>query len=164
MQDIEQRLKELNISLPEVPAPGGVYTPAREFGENFVYMSGVGCNTLNGETFTGRAGAEVSIADAQRAAYQAALNAVAVMKANLGDLNRIKRIVKILGFVASADTFYEQPQVLNAASKLFCDIFGEEIGKGARSAIGVNVLPGNIPIEIEMLIELKENDRRISVN
>ena len=67
MQDIEQHLKELNISLPEVPVPGGVYTPAREFGENFVYMSGVGCNTLNGETFTGRAGAEVSIADAQRA-------------------------------------------------------------------------------------------------
>lgn len=157
MQDIEQHLKELKIFLPMVPAPGGVYTPAREFGKNFVYMSGVGCNIAKGEQFTGKVGAEVSVADAQRAAYQAALNAVAVMKANLGDLNRIKSIVKILGFVASADTFYEQPLVLNAASKLLCDVFGEDIGKAARSAIGVNVLPGNIPVEIEMLIELNES-------
>lgn len=157
MHKIDLRLAELEISLPLVPAPGGVYTPVREFGEQFIYMSGIGCNVPNGEKFLGKVGSEVSIVDAQRAAYQAALNSLAVLKENLGNLDRVKRIVKILGFVASSDTFYEQPQVLNAASKFLCEVFGEDVGKGARSAIGVNVLPGNIPVEIEMLIELHKS-------
>lgn len=154
VNEIEKRLEALGFVLPQVPQPGGVYTPVREFGVNLAYLSGVGCNIPGGECFIGKVGGEISADEAQRAARQAALNALAVLKKYLGSLSRVKSIVKILGFVASADTFYEQPLVINGASGLFCDVFGERIGKGARSAIGVNVLPGNIPVEIEMMIEL----------
>lgn len=158
MRDIEKQIVDLGLKLPEVPQPGGVYTPVREFGMNLAYLSGVGCNIPGGGRFIGKVGAEVTAEEAQKAAYQAALNALAVMKANLGSLNRVKSIVKVLGFIASTDTFYEQPSVLNGASKLLCDVFGNQAGKGARSAIGVNVLPGNIPVEIEMMVELNSGD------
>lgn len=95
------------------------------------------------------------IEEGQNAAKNCMLNALAILNENLESLDDIKAVVKLLGFVASADDFYDQPQVMNGASKLLSLIFGEQIGIGARSAIGTNVLPGNIPVEIEMILELK---------
>lgn len=153
---ISERLKELQMTLPEVPKAGGVYEPVRMFGANLAYLSGMGCNCEGGKVFQGKVGCDIGAEEAEEAARQCVLNSLAVMEKNLGSLDRIKKIVKVLGFVASSDDFYGQPQVMNAASSLLCQIFGDEAGKGARSAIGVNVLPGNIPVEVEMMVELNE--------
>ena len=153
--DVNQRMKEKGIVIPSSPAPGGIYTPAREFGEKLVYSSGCGPQVNGIPVHVGKVGAEVSFSQAQEAAKACMLNVLSVLKAQIGDLNRVKRVVKTLAFVASANDFTDQPAVINAASQLLLDIFGEEAGKGARSAIGVNVLPGNIPVEIEVLFELK---------
>ena len=88
--------------------------------------------------------------------WRCTLNLLSALKALVGDLDRVKRIVKLLVFVASDDEFYQQPQVANGASQLFVDLFGEEVGLAARSAVGMNVLPGNIPVEVEAVIELKD--------
>ena len=154
MADIYDRLKELQITLPKPPPPAGIYNQCREFGANMAYTSGCG-PSVNGEAkFQGKLG-DLSIEEGQAAARSCALNVLAVLHRDLGDLNRIKRFVKCLTFVASTNDFHSQPTVANGASSLLIEIFGEEKGKPARSAIGVNVLPGNIPVEIEYLIELE---------
>ena len=153
--DVNQRMAERGIAIPASPAPGGIYTPAREFGGKLVYSSGCGPQVNGVPVHVGKVGAEVSFEQAQEAARACMLNVLSVLKSQIGDLNRVKRVVKMLAFVASSDSFTDQPAVVNAASQLLVDIFGEEAGKGARSAIGVNVLPGNIPVEIEVLFELK---------
>ena len=153
--DVYERLEELGIELPEPPPPGGIYTPVIEFDGNLVYTSGVGPTDATGAAvFTGKLGEGLSVEQGQEAARLTALNLLGLLHARLGDLRRIKKIVKLLGFVASADDFYAQPQVMNGASQLLLDVFGESAGKPARSAIGVNVLPINIPVEIELVIEL----------
>ena len=153
--DINDRIKELGITIPKPPVAGGIYTPALEFGEKFVYSSGCG-PILNGvPVHVGKVGSDITLEQGQEAAKACILNVLSVVQAQIGDLNRIKRAVKVLAFVASSDTFFEQPKVINAASQILIDIFGETVGKPARSAIGVNVLPGNIPVEIEVLFELK---------
>ena len=154
--NVNENLKKHNLTLPPVPEKGGLYVPVREFGDNLVYVSGCGPNIEGDEVFSGKLGKEYTLQDGQRAARKAALNLLAVMQSNLGDLSKVKKIVKLLCFVASENDFYQQPQVTNAASQLLADVFGEKIGIGARSAIGVNVLPGNIPFEIEVLAELHE--------
>lgn len=152
MINIEEKLKSLGYTLPEAPAKGGVYTPCREFGNGFAYVSGCG-PSISGDTIVGKIGDEVSFEDGQKAAINCMLNVLAVIKQQLGDLSRVKRFVKALVFVSSNNNFYDQPKVANAASNLLAEIFGDEIGTPARSAIGVNVLPGNISVEIEMLLE-----------
>jgi hypothetical protein len=152
--NLESTLAKHGLTLPPAPEKGGVYTPVREFGENLVYLSGCGPNFPGGTVWAGKLGKEYNIEDGQQAARCVALNMLAVMKRDLGDLSRVKRIVKILALVACTDDFYEQPQVANGASQFLADIFGDDIGLGARSAIGTNALPGNIPVEIEMLIEV----------
>lgn len=107
------------------------------------------------EDMVGRVGGELTLEQGQEMARRCALNILANLHHTLGDLNRIRRFVKVLAFVNSTDDFDRQPAVVNGASGLIRDIFGEEAGLPARSAIGVNVLPGNIPVEIEMLLELK---------
>jgi enamine deaminase RidA (YjgF/YER057c/UK114 family) len=131
-----------------------VYSPVKLFGGNLAYVSG---NTSKSaiETYIGRLGAELTTEQGQRAARIAMLNLLAALQKNLGDLNRIKCFVKILGFVRCLDAFGEQPQVMNGASQLLCDLFGDEAGLPARSAIGVNALPGGAAVEIEALVELK---------
>lgn len=153
--NVYDNMRAMDIKLPPPPGLGGVYTQAREFGENLCYISGCGPNIDGGEQFSGKLGGIYTIEEGQQAARMAALNSLAVLEKNIGDLNRVKRIAKLLCFVASENDFYKQPTVANAASQLFIDVFGEEIGKGARSAIGVNALPDNIPFEIELLIELQ---------
>ena len=144
-------LESKGILLPSPPPKGGVYTPVKEFGDNFLYCSGCGPDLGNGNTIIGKLGDSLSIEDGQKAAYNCMLNLLANLHAKIGDLNKIKSFVKLLAFVNSTDSFTEQPLVVNGASNLLIDIFGEEMGCPARSAIGTNSLPGGIAFEIELI-------------
>lgn len=151
--DIYARLSELGIELPKAPAPAGMYAPARLFSEeHLVYLSGC-IPTRDENLIAGRLGNELTVEQGQAMARSAMINALSVLEQAIGDLNKVKAIVKITTFVASADDFYEQPLVANGGSQLLADIFGME-NLPARSAVGVNVLPLNMPVETEMLVEL----------
>jgi enamine deaminase RidA (YjgF/YER057c/UK114 family) len=153
--NLERALEKYGLRFPEAPARGGIYEPVKEFGENLYYLSGCG-PVLNGEQgFKGKLGAEYGVEQGQEAARRCVLNLLANLKARIGDLDRVKRIVKMLCFVAGTAAFYDQPQVANGGSQLLIDIFGEEKGRCARSAVGINALPGDIPVEIELLVELE---------
>ncbi len=154
--DVNKRLEQLGILLPEAPNRAGLYVQTKEFGERMVYVSGCGPDLNGKEELKGKLGEEISIEQGQLAARNCMLNALAILKKNLGDLNRIQSVVKMLAFIASTNEFYSQPLVANGASQLLSEVFGEEAGCPSRSAIGVNVLPGNIPVEIELLLELKK--------
>jgi len=150
----EEKLKELGIEIPEAPKPLASYIPAAISG-NLVYTAGQ-VPLENGKlNYTGLAGKDISIEDAQKAAKVCAINCLSVVKSAIGDLNRIERILKLTVFVASADGFVDQPKVANGASDFIVEVFGEK-GKHVRSAVGVSGLPLNAPVEIEMIVELKK--------
>ena len=145
----EDKLRELGIELTELPKPLGSYISCVQTGR-LLFLSGI-LPLKNGIlTRTGRVGESVSLDEAMEDARTATINALSILKAHVGSLNKIKRCVKITGYVASAPDFTEQPKVLNAASDLLFEIFGES-GKHARAAVGVNVLPLNSPLEIEFI-------------
>jgi len=148
----EDKLKELGIELSESPKPLGSYVPAVQIG-NLVFLSGILPLRSGKLTKTGRVGESVSIDEARDDARTAAINALSALKAHIGILSRVKRCVKITGYVASAPNFTEQPNVLNAASDLLFEVFGEA-GRHSRAAVGVNVLPLNSPVEIEFIFEV----------
>jgi len=150
--DIYKRLSELNIELPNAPGAKASYVPVKVVG-NIAYLSGQGAFLDGKLIFTGRVGRDVTLEQAQTAARQTAVNILATLHEFLGDLNKVKSVVKLLGFVASADGFNDQPLVINAASELFVEIFGEN-GRHARSAIGTNELPMGMSVEIESIFEL----------
>ena len=150
--DVYARLKELNFTLPELPPKGGIYKPVRQAG-NCLYVSGQGPTKSGAPVFTGKVGAERTIEEGQEAARLCTLNALSNLHEFLGDLNKIKGVIKTLGFVQSADNFNQQPKVIDGASALLRDIWGED-GVGARSAIGVNELPNGISVEIEFIFEI----------
>ena len=152
MMDVYERIKELGYEIPELPPKGGIYKPVKQVG-NMLYVSGQGATKKGIPVIPGKVGAERTIEEGQDAARICALNALSTLHDYLGDLNKIKSLVKTLGFVASDDNFNQQPKVIDGASKLLADIFGED-GIGARSAIGVNELPGNITVEIEFIFEI----------
>lgn len=152
--DVYEKLKKLDIELGSSPEKGGVYESCKKFSKNLVYISGCGPQVDGKCKKLGRLGTDITIEEGQEAAKLTALNILSIIHEQLGGLNKVKRIVKLLGFVSCSDNFYEHPQVINSASQLFIDVFGEEIGCAARSAIGVASLPGNIPVEIEALLEL----------
>lgn len=155
MRDVYEVLKEQNILLPAPPPKGGVYVPVQEFGGKLLYCSGCGPDIGGGNTVIGRLGDNLTLEEGQKAAYNCMLNLLANLDAQISDLNKIKRFVKVLAFVNSADDFTMQPQVVNAGSNLLVSIFGEEVGTAARTAIGTNALPGGIACEIEVLVELR---------
>ena len=138
MRNVYEVLKEKGITLPQPPAKGGVYTPVQELGEKFLYCSGCGPDLGNGNTVVGKLGKDLTVEDGQKAAYNCVLNLLANLNEKTGDLN-----------------FGMQPQVVNGGSNLIAELFGEEAGLPARSAIGTNALPGGIACEIEVLVELK---------
>lgn len=146
-------MREKGITLPPAPKKGGIYTPVKEMGEHFLYCSGCSSDTDGKRLYEGKLGRDLTIEQGQDAARLTMLNLLANLDKKLGDLNRIKRFVKILAFVNCTDDFTRQPEVVNGASQLLIDIFGEEVGCPARSAIGTNSLPGNVPVEIELLVE-----------
>jgi len=151
---IEKRLEELGLTLPPPPPRGGLYKSCKLFGTNLAYVSGCGCSIE--APVAGKLGVDFTLEEGQEHAKNCMLNVLSVLKAEIGDLDRVKSCVKILVFVASANDFYSQPAVANGATKLLGDLFGEEIGIPSRSAIGVNVLPGNLPVEIEAMFELRD--------
>ncbi|GAB3130995.1 RidA family protein [Microbispora hainanensis] len=149
----EERLAELGLTLPEVVPPLAAYVPAVRTGD-LVYTSGQ-LPLVKGELgVTGKVGAEVSAEEAKEQARICAVNALAAIKALVGDLSQVVRIVKVVGFVASAPGFTGQPQVVNGASELVGEVFGEA-GKHARSAVGVAVLPLDAPVEVEVIAEVR---------
>ena len=148
-----ERLAELGLTLPPVAAPGGAYVPAVRSGA-FVYTSGQ-LPTVDGKLpAVGKVGGEVSVSDAVGLARTCALNALAAAASQAGGLDGIRRIVKVTGFVASAPGFGGQPQVVNGASELLIEVFGED-GRHARSAVGVAELPLNSPVEVELIAEVR---------
>ncbi|MFI6514421.1 RidA family protein [Spirillospora sp. NPDC050679] len=148
----EDRLRELGLELPDVAAPLASYVPTARTG-SLVYTAGQ-LPLVKGELpVTGKVGAEVTAEQAAEQAKICALNAIAAVKAEIGDLAKVARIVKVVGFVASAPDFYGQPQVVNGASDLLGEVFGEA-GVHARSAVGVGVLPRNAPVEVELIVEV----------
>lgn len=152
MSIIHNRIKELGIELPQPSKPKFSYVPINRTG-NLLYLSGLDCRK-NGELiYEGKLGKDLTVEQGQEAARQVIINSLGVLNDYLGDLDRISKIVKLLGFVNSADGFVEQPYVMNGASDLLEKVFGEK-GKHARSAIGVNELPFNTPVEIEMIVEI----------
>lgn len=152
---IEDRLRALEITLPEPPKPGAVYVPYRIVGD-LVYISGQDCR-INGELeYQGKVGREVSEAEAYKAARTAAINALAVLKSAIGSLENVKQVVNLHGYVNSAEGFVNQPYVINGASELLIEIFGER-GKHSRCALGNNELPFGTCVEIEMIVEVKQD-------
>ncbi len=148
----EDKLKELGIELPEAPPPLGSYVPVVRSG-NLVFLSGI-LPLVRGKLLRqGRVGEDISADEAAEDARTAAVNAISVLKAHLGSLDKVKQCIKITGYIASAPDFSGQPKVLNSASDLLFEVFGET-GRHVRSAVGVNVLPMNSPVEIEFIFEV----------
>lgn len=149
---MEDKMKSYNVPLPIAPPKGGLYAPTKSFGSYaLLYVSGCGCN-IDNEIGSGKLGSEYSTEQGKKWAKNAMLNVLSVLERELGSLDRVRSFVKITVYVAGTDGFYEQPQVANGATALLQELFGNEVGLPTRSAIGVNALPGNIPVEIDALI------------
>ncbi|HET7070925.1 MAG TPA: RidA family protein [Nocardioides sp.] len=152
MGAVEDRLAELGLSVPDVAKPVASYVPAVRTG-SYVYTAGQVPLRDGDPVATGKVGAGVSPEEASACAQQCALNAIAAVKAEIGDLDAVKRVVKVVCFVASAPDFTGQPQVANGASDLLGKAFGDA-GAHARSAVGVAVLPLDVPVEVEIIVEV----------
>lgn len=153
-KDPETRIKELGIKLRTPAPPTANFLGAVRVG-NMVYLSGHGPLKEDGKYMIGKVGSVYNLKQAQAAARLTGINLLEALKAEIGDLNKVKRIVKVLGMVNAVPTFDQHSQVINGFSDLMVEVFGEN-GKHARSAIGLGSLPRNIPVEIEMIVELKE--------
>jgi enamine deaminase RidA (YjgF/YER057c/UK114 family) len=154
MSVIEKRLEELGLELPDAPIPLANYVSAQRCGD-VMYLSGAVPVIGNKFFMQGLVGREISLEQAYDAAKICALNLISVLKRELGDLDRVEQIVKLLGFVASAPDFYQQPAVINGASDTFVEVFGEK-GKHARSAVAAPVLPFNLPVEMEIVVKVRD--------
>jgi len=154
MSIIEERLKEMGITLPESVAPMANYVSSVKV-DDMVYTSGVVCIVNGKPLYTGRLGQDLTVEQGYEAARVTMINLLSVLKKEIGDLDLVERVVKVLGFVNSSIDFYQQPQVINGASDLLVEVFGDK-GRHARSAVGTSVLPMNIPIEIEMIVKIKK--------
>ncbi|MEO0732430.1 MAG: RidA family protein [Bacteroidota bacterium] len=150
----DQNFAELGLTLPPAPKPLGIYKPFLIVGST-VYVSGHGTVKEDGSLIIGRVGEDLDVEEGKAAAHQVGLAILATLKANLGSLDRIKRVVKVLGMVNATLDFERHPYVINGCSELFAQIWGEEKGVGVRSAVGMATLPDNIPVEIEAQFLLK---------
>ena len=155
MPSIEDRLSQLGYTLPDPPEPAGNYLPSSRSG-NQLWLAGVGSRTADGSRISGKLGSDLSLEEGYLAARWCALNLLSRMKAELGDLNRVARFVKVVGFINSAPGFEGQAAVLDGASDLFVELFGDA-GRHARSAPGMAALPGNIAVIVECVVEVKES-------
>jgi enamine deaminase RidA (YjgF/YER057c/UK114 family) len=153
---IEEKLNDLGLELPPAPPAGGIYHPILLTG-NHLYVSGQGPFQSDGQLIRGKVGSDLTLEEGQLAAWQVGLTMLATIKAQLGDLSKIKRLVKTLGMVNCYPDFEGHPQVIDGFSQLMVDILGDQHGRGARSAVGMS-LPGNIAVEVECIFELHEND------
>jgi enamine deaminase RidA (YjgF/YER057c/UK114 family) len=150
----ESRLSELGIELPTAPKPMGVYKPIVVVG-GIAYLSGHGPLQSDGSLISGRLGADLDVQGGYDAARLTGLGLLATLQNHLGSLDKVKRLVKLLGLVRCTDDFDQQPAVINGCSELFRDVFGDDAGVAARSALGTNSLPGKIAVEIEAVFEVE---------
>jgi enamine deaminase RidA (YjgF/YER057c/UK114 family) len=150
----EAKLVELKLELPPAPKPVGVYMPIVIVG-NLAYLSGHGPLKSDGSLMTGKVGSAVDQQFAYQAARQTGLAMLATLKANLGSLDRVKRLIKTLGMVNCTNDFTQHPAVINGCSELWAEVFGRERGIAARSAVGMGSLPGDISVEIEAIFEIE---------
>lgn len=153
--EAEAKLNALGLRLPDPPRPIGSYLLARRTGD-LLFLSGTTCYVDGGLLHTGRLGKELTVEQGQAAARQAMLNLLAVVKSTLGDLDHVEQVIKLNGYVNSAPDFDRQPEVINGASDLLAQIYGES-GRHARTSIGVSDLPGHIPVEIELVIQVRSS-------
>ena len=154
MPEIEAKLASLGYKLPPPPAPVGNYLPASRSG-NIMWMAGVGSRQLDGSSITGKLGGELTLEQGYEAAKWCALNLLARMKAELGDLDGVSKILKVVGMVNSAPDFKEQARVVDGASDLFVELFGDR-GRHSRSAPGMGALPGNTAVIVECVVEVAD--------
>ena len=155
MAEIESRLQELGIELPSTPAPIANYVPSVRTG-NLVYLSGLGpAARADGTTPSGKVGRELTTEEGYEAARLTGINIVSRIKGEIGDLDKVKRVIKMLGMVNSDPEFNQQPAVVNGCSDLLVEVFGDK-GRHARSAVGMASLPNDIPVEIEVIIEVED--------
>jgi enamine deaminase RidA (YjgF/YER057c/UK114 family) len=155
MSKPETRIQELHLTLPPAPKPVAKYKTAVLAG-NVLYVSGHGPAKVSDKTkLAGKVGAELTTEEGKDAARGVGLNVLSTVRATLGSLDKVKRLVKTLGLVNCAADFTAQPQVINGFSELMAEVFGEDAGVGARSAVGTNALPNNIPVEIECIFEVE---------
>lgn len=156
MKQHQENLRKLGLKIPAIPPKGGAYVPAIQVG-TLVFCSGQGAYRDGKQAYLGRVGNEVSLEQAQEAACIAGLNCLAEICSITGNIDNIKRIVQIRGFVNCTNDFHDHPKVIDALSSLFLNIFGEN-GKHVRCALGTSNLPGNIPVEVEMIVEAENLD------
>jgi len=150
----EARIKELGLSLPQPPKPGGNYIPGVRVG-NLLYLSGHGPSRVDGvPAARGKVGRDLSVEEGYKVAREVGINLLGTARSLLGSLDKVKRVVKVLGMVNSAEGFGDQPKVINGFSDLMVEVFGEN-GRHARSAVGMAELPSSIPVEIEMILEVE---------
>jgi enamine deaminase RidA (YjgF/YER057c/UK114 family) len=152
----EQRFQSLGLWLPPAPTPLGVYKPFLIV-DHLVYVSGHGTVKEDKSLIIGRIGKDLTMEDGKLAARQVGLAILATLKANLGSLDKIKRVVKVLGMVNCVPEFERHPFIINGCSELFASIWGNDLGVGVRSAVGMGSLPDNIPVEIEAIFELHQS-------
>lgn len=155
MNAVEDRIKALGLELPPPPPSGGIYHPVLITG-NQLYVSGQGPVQSDGQLIKGKVGRDLSVEQGQLAARQVALTMLSTIKAQIGDLGKIKGLIKTLGMVNCHPEFEQHPQTINGFSQLMVDVFGEVNGRGARSAVGMS-LPGNIAVEVECIFELHQD-------
>lgn len=153
MPTAESRFKEMKLELPPAPKPVAVYKPVVVVG-SLAFVSGHGPVRSDRTLITGRVGGDLSLEDGYAAARQTGLAILATLKSEFGSLDRIRRVVKVLGMVNSAPDFLDQPKVINGCSELFAKVWGPDLGVGARSAVGLGPLPRDIAVEIEAIFEL----------
>ena len=155
MAEIEKRIEEMGITLPESPPPMANYVPAVRTG-NLLFVAGLGpAPREDGTTPNGKVGKDLSAEEGYEAARLVGINLLSRLKGTLGDLDRVERIVKLLSMVNCTPEFNQQPQVANGCSDLLVEVFGDK-GKHARSAVGMASLPNDIPVEIEMVVEIRD--------
>lgn len=150
---IEKRISQMGIEIPEVAKPVASYVPFRSVG-NLIYISGQDCRVKGKLKYEGKVGRDVTEEEAYEAARITAINLLAILKNAIGNLDKVVKIVNLHGFVNSADGFVRQPMVINGASDLLLEVFGEK-GKHSRCALSTNELPFNTPVEIEMIVEVE---------
>lgn len=151
---IEEKLNEMGIKIPEAAKPVASYVPFRRVG-NLIYISGQDCRVNGKLKYEGKVGKDVTEKEAYEAARITAINLLAILKSAIGNLDKVVKIVNLHGYVNSADGFVRQPMVINGASNLLVEVFGEK-GKHSRCALSANELPFNAPVEVEMIVEVED--------
>jgi len=154
MNRLEEKIKSLGLELPPAPPSGGIYHPVLITGDH-LYVSGQGPVQNDGQLIKGKVGRDLTLEEGQMAARQVALTMLSTVKSQIGNLGKIKRLIKTLGMVNCYPEFEQHPQTINGFSQLMVDVFGEIDGRGARSAVGMS-LPGNIAVEVECIFELHQ--------